>query len=148
MPQKLLVTTLIAMQLLSWSGSSLYLCFCGSSSCVDFGPAACHCCDSHSEGGHQDCTHGRRAAQLRLAAVGQNGDSCHCTHLQISAAAVPAVIDTGADQWRNVQAAFAVVQAASIPSRFHPDESTPATQPPERDDFSRLILRASVVLRC
>jgi hypothetical protein len=146
MPQKLLVTTLIAMQILSWSGSKLYLCFCGSSSCVDFGPAACHCCDSHSEGGHADCTDGRRASELRLA-VGQNGDSCRCTHLQISAVPVPAVVDSAADQLRDVRAACVVLHTALILSQFQPDASTLAKQP-ERGDSTRLTSRASVVLRC
>lgn len=147
MPQNLIITTLIAMQFLSWSGSSLYLCFCGTSSCVDFGPAACHCCDSHSEGRHEDFTDGRHASELRLAVVGQNGDSCHCTHLQISAVAVPALVDTGADQLRDVRAASVVLQTASILSQFQPDEWKPANQP-EHGNSTRLTSLASVVLRC
>ncbi len=96
MPKILLINALVAMQLLSWSGRSLYLCLCGTSACFDFGPANCHCCQGDRGGLHRDCDHGPQENGLVLhqkaGYLHPTGDSCDCTHLRISVATMPRVV--------------------------------------------------------
>lgn len=148
MPQKLLVTTLIAVQLLSWSGSSLYLCLCGHTSCVDFGPATCHCCHSQSDRGDTWCAHNSCGEEDHFADGGtvvRSSDSCNCAHVQISIAPAPTVIDSASPAQGHVQAVFATLPAGTT---REPRDSLGADYPAERGGSSQLILLASVVLRC
>jgi hypothetical protein len=93
MRKPLLVTALVAMQLLSWGGNALYLCLCDGSACLDFGPDNCHCCPPAHEGAgearhHEIC----RSHVSHLAELESAEDPCDCTHVQISPVSGPMIV--------------------------------------------------------
>jgi hypothetical protein len=114
MTKSLLALALVMTQLLSWSGSPVYLCLEGDGSfCLDAGPENCDCChlagslDDHfsaasderqnDAGGAWFCgvtvrdqhhQHGSRFA----ADCGAEHAPCGCTHIQISQQQSPAVL--------------------------------------------------------
>jgi hypothetical protein len=105
MPRSFLVSTLLVVQLLSWSGPSLYLCL-GSDGTVnvDFGPASCRCCRHHCDADicdpcheyHQCSGHpiGRLNQTPRLIA----DRDCDCSHIQIVQQQGPAVVQKSLKQ--------------------------------------------------
>jgi hypothetical protein len=95
MRKPLLVTALVAMQLLSWSGNALYLCLCDGSACLDFGPENCHCCPAAHQCAHEARPyHSGQPQPAHLVEFGEPADdSCNCPHVQISPVSGPMVVD-------------------------------------------------------
>jgi hypothetical protein len=156
MPRSLFVSMLLAVQLLSWSGPSMYLCLGSDGSvCVDFGPANCRCCQHHGDADgcgashkhHQSperCNDSQRQELLLVA-----DRDCDCSHIQIVQQQGPVVVQTSLKQasdhgwtissaigFQTAQPTAVVVEhASSRPTLAGSASSFPA-------------LLASVVLRC
>ncbi|HEX4146760.1 MAG TPA: hypothetical protein VHY91_24905 [Pirellulales bacterium] len=98
MPKSLLALAILLTQLLSWSGSPIYLCLDGDGECsIDGGPEHCDCCHEHSShgehfrDGHLGCRGGEQ--ELGLASDGAHEAApCDCTHIQISEQQIPVVL--------------------------------------------------------
>jgi hypothetical protein len=151
MLKHLLVTALIGMQLLSWSGGSLYLCLCGTSACVDLGPDSCHCCQLPTEGiqaGCHDETCGRQHHCAEGAAlVRAQDEDCDCTHVQISAVPGPIVVDhSGPVRMPHAASQLNGSPAVWMPGRLNANRADDVSSPPCH--ISSLTALSSVVLRC
>lgn len=151
MPKSLLIIALVAMQLLSWSGNSLYLCLCGNSACVDFGPTSCHCCAAPCDASRDFCRHNTCTSPHEfddeVASVAQR-DDCHCTHLQISTAIVATVVDSSSARLWHGNHNCTVVPMASIAAHINPRASIELEVLSECGGSTALTMLSSVVLRC
>ncbi|HWB14414.1 MAG TPA: hypothetical protein VG826_34630 [Pirellulales bacterium] len=147
MPQKLLSSILIAAQLLSWSGSSLYLCLCGTTACVDFGPATCQCCGEQCEESHELCEDGGAGCQHHRdsgLAIAQDSEPCSCRHVQISVASLAVVVDVGIARLLSSQPLAATAPVVAIPILFESSGewyTSRATVSPALDALSSVVLR-------
>jgi hypothetical protein len=106
MPRSLLVSTLLVVQLLSWSGPSLYLCLGRDGSInVDFGPASCHRCRRHCGAeadecdpnhDHHQCLQGSNGGERPTLVVADR--DCDCSHIQIVQQQGPTVVQKSLKQ--------------------------------------------------
>jgi hypothetical protein len=97
MPKSLLALAILMTQLLSGSGSPVYLCLDSDGSvCIDGGPDHCDC--GHAEGSlHEhccdvgdDCQSGEHDSRLDADGAAER-PPCDCTHIQISETQIPVV---------------------------------------------------------
>ena len=92
MARSLLALALVAAQIQSWSGASLYLCLRGDGGvcCIDAGPDSCDCCrheDEHDEcAGHDKHPTPSSHDAERLAVM-----PCECTHVMLVQSQSPAI---------------------------------------------------------
>jgi hypothetical protein len=156
MPRSLLVSMLMTVQLLSWSGPSMYLCLASDGSVnVDFGPLGCRCCQRHCEAEASDthhddhlCPDHTNHGQQSGSMLGADRD-CECSHIQIVQQQGPAVVQKSVKQSDHhawvparpiavLQTQINVIASEVVLSRTSLADSSASVS----------ALRASVVLRC
>jgi hypothetical protein len=144
MIRSLLALVLLGAQVLSWNASPLYLCLGPDGSiCLDFGPASCGCCRPQAADAD-----GCQSEHAQHDDHGQ-GDSCPCTHVQISEAQTATLNRAPAapDAHRlvtSLAAAGDLSSAGCLPTTSQ--SALPIT--PLDLPSAALCGRASIVLRC
>jgi hypothetical protein len=156
MPRSLLVSMLMTVQLLSWSGPSMYLCLASDGSInVDFGPTGCRCCPRHCEAEVFDspndehfcpehANHGQPPGQMVAA-----DRDCECSHIQIVQQQGPVVVQKSVKQ--SDHHAWVPVQPITVlQTQLNVIASEVVLSRTSLADSSASVpaLRASVVLRC
>lgn len=158
MVKSLLILMLVATQLVSGSGGSVYLCVKsdGTYCCLDSGPASCNCCQDElpetladSDCGDAACQcHDRDGVQQSVAI---EDDGCGCTHIPLIV-----VVEQPARIVRTAMATdverLALLVAWS--PAFYFGDDVPVSWPPNTGgqptgipDFALTII-STVVIRC
>lgn len=168
MAKSLVILALLATQLLSWSGGSVYLCICGKGTvCVDGGPSACTCCATSEGAGLEDanCTKpenaeccesccaatNRHREQSRKRDTDQCANSSRgCAHIQILHEQAPSVCASSCDTNVGHLSALLASPPCGLPSLSEIEAPTDPRTRMEPSSAPSLLLTflAATALRC